>query len=85
MKNILIATIMGLFTLTACAKEEPKAAPAVEVKAPAETKQVCLDVKDKNGKPVIDSKTGKTKQNCKTVKKHKKHEGTKIEDAKKKK
>lgn len=46
--------------------------------------KVCLDVKDKNGKPVVDPKTGKTKQNCKEVKKHKKHEGTKIEDAKKK-
>lgn len=31
-----------------------------------------------------DPKTGKDKEVCKNVKKHKKHEGTKIEDAKKK-
>jgi hypothetical protein len=48
----------------------------------AETRQVCLDVKDKAGQPVK-NKDGSVKQNCKTVKAHKKHEGTKIEDAKK--
>lgn len=31
-----------------------------------------------------DAKTGKEKEVCKNVKKHQKHEGTKIEDAKKK-
>lgn len=31
-----------------------------------------------------DPKTGKEKEVCKEIKKHKKHEGTKIEDAKKK-
>lgn len=46
------------------------------------TKQVCLDVKDKAGQPVK-NKDGTVKQSCKTVKTHKKHEGTKIEDAKK--
>ncbi len=50
----------------------------------AETKKVCVDVKDKEGKPVKDAKTGKPKQSCKEVKVHKKHEGTKVEDAKKK-
>lgn len=31
-----------------------------------------------------DAKTGKEKEVCKNIKKHQKHEGTKIEDAKKK-
>jgi hypothetical protein len=31
-----------------------------------------------------DTKTGKDKEVCKNIKKHKKHEGTKIEDTKKK-
>jgi len=50
----------------------------------AETTKVCVDVQGKDGKPVIDPKTKKPKQECKEVKKHKKHEGTKLEDAKKK-
>jgi len=40
-----------------------------------ETKRVCVDVV-KDGKPVKDAK-GVTKQNCKTVKEHKKLEVTK--------
>ncbi len=35
----------------------------------AETKKVCVDVTDK---------AGKTKQECKTIKVHKKFEGTKV-------
>ena len=58
-------------------------AHAVEEKK-AETKKVCVDVQGKDGKPVIDPKTKKPKQDCKEVKVHKKHEGTKVEDAKKK-
>lgn len=50
----------------------------------AETKKVCVDVQGKDGKPVVDPKTKKPKQDCKEVKVHKKHEGTKVEDAKKK-
>lgn len=42
------------------------------------TRTVCVDVKDKDGKPVKDAKTGKTKQNCKEVKVHKKLEGTEV-------
>ncbi len=38
----------------------------------------------KNGKDEINPKTGKVKQSCKEVKVHKKLEGTKVEDAKKK-
>ncbi len=52
--------------------------------AKAETKKVCVDVQGKDGKPAIDPKTKKPKQDCKEVKVHKKHEGTKVEDAKKK-
>ena len=57
---------------------------AAEEKAAPETRTVCVDIQGKDGKPVIDPKTKKTKQDCKKVKVHKKHEGTKIEDAKKK-
>lgn len=53
-------------------------------KAQPETKEVCVDVQGKDGKPVIDPKTKKPKQQCTKVKVHKKFEGTKIEDAKKK-
>ena len=49
----------------------------------AETKKVCVDVKGKDGKPEVDKKTGKTKQSCKEVKVHKKHEGTAVPDKKK--
>jgi hypothetical protein len=41
----------------------------------AETRKVCVDVKDKAGQVQMD-KTGKPKQNCKQVKQHKKLEGT---------
>jgi hypothetical protein len=99
MKLLATAVFAGMLTFgtVACAKEEPKkAAPAVAAAsaatpaaalAPAEapkTKQVCLDVQGKDGKPVIDPKTKKPKQNCTTVKVREKFEGTKIEDAKKK-
>ena len=47
----------------------------------AETKQVCVDVRDKAGQTVKD-KSGKVKQNCKTMKKHEKLEGTKVPEKK---
>ena len=47
----------------------------------AETTQVCVDVKDKAGEPVND-KAGKVKQNCRTMKKHQKLEGTKVPEMK---
>jgi azurin len=56
--------------------------PVLAADAP-ETKKVCLDVQGKDGKPVIDQKTKKPKQDCKTVKVHKKHEGTAIPEKKK--
>ena len=43
-----------------------------------ETKKVCVDAQGKDGKPVLDPKTNKPKQNCKEVKVHKKHEGTEV-------
>lgn len=55
-----------------------------EDKKPPETKKVCVDQQGKDGKPVMDPKTNKPKQNCTTVKVREKFEGTKIEDAKKK-
>ena len=48
----------------------------------AETKKVCVDVKDKSGKEVKDAK-GKVKQNCKEVKVHKKLDGEKLPEKKK--
>ena len=50
---------------------------ALPVLADGETKKVCVDIKDKEGKPVKD-KDGKVKQNCKEVKQHKKLEGHEI-------
>jgi hypothetical protein len=65
MKHLLIALTLALGSHVVHA-EEPK----------KETKQVCVDVKDKQGQPVKDAKTGKVKQNCKEVKVHKKLEDT---------
>lgn len=45
---------------------------------PKEKVKVCVDVKDKQGKDVIDPKTKKVKQNCKEVRQHKKLEGTAV-------
>lgn len=44
----------------------------------AETRKVCVDAQGKDGKPIMDPKTNKPKQNCKEVKVHKKHEGTEV-------
>jgi hypothetical protein len=70
MKNIML--IAGL----ALALSYPVYAGTEEVKP--ETKKVCVDAQGKDGKPVIDPKTKKPKQNCKEVKVHKKHEGTAV-------
>jgi hypothetical protein len=51
--------------------------------AEAEIKEVCKDKVDKAGK-VVNGKDGKPVQECKKIKVHKKLEGTKVEDAKKK-
>ena len=72
MKSFVIALAL-VFTAQAQAVDNHAAADAA--KAQHETKQVCVDVV-KDGKPVKDAK-GVVKQNCKTVKEHKKLEVTK--------
>ena len=67
MKEILLVLALALGSEFAVASEPPK-----------ETKRICVDVKDKEGKEVIDPKTKKVKQNCKEVKQHKKLEGTDV-------
>ena len=62
MKHLLIVLVLAL------------GSHAVYADEPKETKRVCVDVKDKQGKEVKDPKTGKVKQNCKEVKIHKKLE-----------
>ncbi len=53
---------------------------AMPVLAEVKTKEVCTDVVGKDGKPVK-NKDGSVKQTCKTIKVHKKAEGTKVPDA----
>ena len=66
MKKIILALALALGGQFAVA-EEPK-----------EKTRVCVDVKDKEGRDVIDPKTKKVKQNCKEVKVHKKLEGHEV-------
>lgn len=66
-KSLLIASIIACFSLPSFA----------EVK----TKQVCKDVVGKNGQ-VVKNKDGTVKQQCKTIKIHKKLEGTKVPEKK---
>ena len=81
MNKLLALFLATAFTTTIAATHTT---PTVEVKAEApKTKQVCIDVQGKDGKPVIDPKTKKPKQDCKTVKVHKKHEGTAVPEKKK--
>jgi len=55
----------------------------IQAQEKKETKVICVAMQDKQGKPIIDPKTSKPKQDCKEVKKHKKYNGTKIDDVKK--
>lgn len=71
MKNFLVGLAIVVSTFTAPAFAE----------APKETTKVCIDVIGKDGKPVKDAK-GNVKQNCKTMKVHKKLEGTKVPEKK---
>jgi hypothetical protein len=66
MKKILLAVAIALGSHVAVAE------------APKEKTRVCVDVKDKEGRDVIDPKTKKVKQNCKEVKVHKKLEGHEV-------
>jgi len=50
---------------------------SVPAQAEPKTKQVCKDVVGKDNKPVK-NKDGTTKQSCKTIKVHKKLEGTPV-------
>jgi hypothetical protein len=64
MKNVIF--VAGLILCLPTVADEPK-----------ETRKVCVDVKDKEGKEVKD-KAGKVKQNCKEVRQHKKLEGHEV-------
>lgn len=55
---------------------------SVPAQAEVKTKEVCKDVLDKNGK-AVKNKDGSTKQACKTIKVHKKLEGTPVPPPKK--
>ena len=87
MKLLTTAIFAGMMVIStaACAKEEPKkATPAVVAEdAKPKTKKVCVDQQGKDGKPVMDAKTNKPKQNCKEVKVREKHEGTAVPEKKK--
>jgi len=74
MKNLLALLLVSAFAMAPVAAEEKK----------PETKKICVDLQGKDGKPVIDPKTKKPKQECKEVKVHKKHEATEVPDGKKK-
>jgi hypothetical protein len=67
MKNIIALTAVAIFSMT----------NYQIVHAEAKTKQVCKDVVGKDGKPVK-NKDGTAKQACKTIKVHKKLEGTPV-------
>ena len=75
MQNLLKHILLG-FCLVLCIATLTHNQPVW-----AETKQVCVDVRDKSGEPVKD-KSGKVKQTCKTMKKHEKLEGTKVPEKK---
>jgi hypothetical protein len=69
MKNIIALTAVAIFAMTnyQLAHAETK----------TKTKQVCKDVVGKDGK-AVKNKDGTTKQACKTIKVHKKLEGTPV-------
>ena len=78
MKKIL--ALLTFVSLTAIAADPHNADVAKADAAKAEkagTKEVCHDAVGKDGKPVK-NKDGSVKQQCKTIKVHKKHEGTEI-------
>jgi len=68
MKTFVALILTAAFAMPVSAADAPEA---------PKTKKVCLDVQGKDGKPVK-NKDGSIKQDCKTVKVHKKHEGTKV-------
>ena len=58
------------------------AVPAFAADEAPKTKQVCKDTIGKDNKPVK-NKDGTVKQTCKTIKVHKKHDGTAVPEKKK--
>jgi hypothetical protein len=78
MKNIIfVAGLMFCVPAMSADSHSADVARAEAAKVQKETKKVCVDVKDKQGQPVKDTK-GKVNQNCKEVKQHKKLEGTDV-------
>lgn len=75
MKKILALLALTISTSTFAA-DNHAAADAAKADAP-KTKEICKDVLGKDNKPVK-NKDGSVKQQCKTIKVHKKHEGTEI-------
>jgi len=71
----LLAVLLMAFAVSAQAADS-HAADVAKADA-AKTKQVCKDITGKDGKPVK-NKDGSVRQACKTIKVHKKHEGTEI-------
>jgi hypothetical protein len=69
MKNIFYSLLISLALVSCAYADEPK-----------ETTKVCVDV-TKNGQKVLD-KSGKPQQQCKTMKVHKKLEGTAVPEKK---
>ena len=68
MKKLLALVLATAFAIPAFAADSEPEAP--------KTKKVCVTQKD--------AKTGKDKEVCKTIKIHKKHEGTVVPEGKKK-
>ena len=66
---------MVAFAATAQAKDSH--ADDVAKADAVKTKEICKDVLGKDNQPVK-NKDGSVKQQCKTIKVHKKHEGTEI-------
>lgn len=69
--RICWATLMAVAVITV----------TVPAQAEVKTKEVCKDVLDKNGK-AVKNKDGTVKQQCKTIKVHKKLEGTPVPEKK---
>ena len=73
----LLAVLLLTTAFSAQAVDSRAADVAKADEAKAKTKQVCKDVLGKDNQPVK-NKDGSVKQQCKTIKVHKKHEGTEI-------
>jgi hypothetical protein len=70
MKKLIAILLLSIGLVSPVFADEPK-----------ETTKVCVDVV-KDGKPVMDKKTGKPQQQCKTMKVHKKLEGHAVPEKK---